>query len=1064
MKLIDLQFFKKPVHLLKKLILFFSLVPLLSMQINSVRTFTTSDGLLDNSIVDIAQDNYDQLWTLTKSSISIFDGSYWKSYSTKFEHQDNPFNSFLFDYQRILIDKNDNKYFLSVDGRVFQLHKKSIRELVAPFQAKGIKFEEIQLVNEEEKQILWASTQKNGLAYFDNVWFSFGEGEGLISNNILGIKSFNDLLVVITTKGIQLIKNRRVIYTFITNDLNKFNSISCAFDKYSKIKDNLPALWILVNNRLIKLENEKLIDYTFKYFNPFRENYSLVYTNGGNKLFLANKHYVKIINPGSGEMQILSKESGIIGSPQVLFVDNERNLWIGTDRGLSRVNFTNILRFADEEGLSDIKILSMKRFGRDFYLGHPNGRITIFSNSKFYPLNFQKQLSKFSEQVSKTNDDIIKISSINNKIIFQAGNWGIFEIRSHSIINPVFIIQNKTDFINDFLITEDGGLILAGKFTISGGNPNIISLNSKIDLSNEELLSNAIKKIYLSKDGSILFITHNNQILRLHRGKVERINLPDLNFSKITLIKEDKGSNLFIGTDNGFLVLMKSGETKSYLQTKSDEVGVKQGVYSFYFDDLNNLWMMTSSGLKFWNWKEFKVSSEWEKITSNGLNENAIDELDNKIIVAADNGLFILPSDEEEIREIQPRIYISEILIDGKSHDAFTEINLKKINTLKIHYNAVLLSTTNNLEFSYKLDGFDKDWSTPTKSKEINYVNLPDGEYKFMVRVRLNYSGWSMPVSSRLIKIKKPLYYHYELLIIFILSAAIIVLVIYTLKSNKELTNKKLRGFQQQIQGLEKQNKQLRLEINKALELSKSRMTFLASLSHELRTPINSIIGFIDILLDSKLQLTEEEKLRYLNYISVNSRRLLILINDIIDLAKIDAGTITLEYSDVNLNAEVRDTINLFREKIKQKQLDLILELDPGLENQLLYLDRNRLHQIISNLVTNAIKFTEEGFIKISTKKENDKFILSIEDTGIGIPEGEIDFIFEEFRRSSIAIRKSIEGTGLGLSITKRLVELMKGEIKVESQEGIGTTFTILFPASKEPNRNIKKELNPNLN
>jgi signal transduction histidine kinase len=286
------------------------------------------------------------------------------------------------------------------------------------------------------------------------------------------------------------------------------------------------------------------------------------------------------------------------------------------------------------------------------------------------------------------------------------------------------------------------------------------------------------------------------------------------------------------------------------------------------------------------------------------------------------------------------------------------------------------------------------------------------------------------------------------------------IVLVYVFVNRKKAVNQDLISLKKQIEGLEKQNRQLRQEFNKALELSKSRMTFLASLSHELRTPINSLIGFVDILLDSKINLSEEDRQKYLNYISINSRRLLILINDIIDLAKIDSGTITLDYSEVNLNAEVRETINLFREKIKSKHLDLILELDPDLETQYLYIDRNRLHQIISNLITNAIKFTEEGYIKISTRKDGDKFILSVEDTGIGIPEGEINFIFEEFRRSSNAIKKSIEGTGLGLSITKRLVELMGGEIKVESQEGIGSTFTVIFPSKKEATKKFENNIN----
>lgn len=1064
MKLININFLFEPVLKFKKTLLVLLILPFLSFQLNSTRNFTLNDGLIDNSIIDIAQDKFGQLWVITGSSVSVFNGSHWKNFSTKFQHPENPFNSFLQDYKRILIDDQDNKFFLSRQGKIFQLQKNSFNELVSPFQSKGILFSEIQLVNEENRKTLWASTENNGLAYFENTWFSFNIEEGLISNKIKAIKSSGEWLLVLTDKGIQFIKNRRVVYTFSTNEIEKYDFISTAFDKYSKTKDNIPAIWILAGNKLMKLENEKLQDLSFKFFNPFREHYTLVYTNGGNKLFLANKNLVKIVNPITGEMQILSKEVGIIGSPQVLFVDDERNLWIGTDKGLTRINFTNIRKFTDEDGLSETKIFSSLKVGKDFYFGHSNGKITIYSNSKFYQLNYQFQLNFFLNQISKKNLDIVKLSSLNNKIIFQVGGWGIFEIQSRQSIKPIFIIQNSSDYLSDFQVTDDGGLILCGKFSVGKESKNLLTINSLISVNQEALLKQNISKIFISRDGSIFLVVDKTKVFKLSRNKVEEVSFPNENNSKITLIREDRGSNIFIGTENGFFVLMKNGEVKSYLQNNSENGRGNYEIYSFYFDDLNNVWLMTNKGLRFWNWKEFKFSSEWKGIIPSQSNESAIDEIDKKIYVTAENGLFIFPSDEDEIREISPRVYISEIFIDGKTYDSFTEIKLKEIKDLKISFNAVLLSGNNNIEFSYKLEGFDSDWSNPTNAREIRYANLPDGEYKFLVRVRTNYSSWSIPVSSNLIKIRKPFYYHYHYLIIFVLSVIIVLIIIYTQKTKKELKEKNFKNVQLQIQGLEKQNKQLRQEINKALELSKSRMTFLASLSHELRTPINSIIGFIDILLDSKLNLTEEEKTKYLNYISVNSRRLLILINDIIDLAKIDSGTISLEYSEVNLNAEVRDTINLFREKIKQKQLDLILELDPDLETKFLYADRNRLHQIISNLITNAIKFTEEGFIKISTRKEADNFILSVEDTGIGIPEGEINFIFEEFRRASTAIRKSIEGTGLGLSITKRLVELMKGEIKVESQEGIGTTFTVIFPANKNLESKSKREINTTLN
>jgi len=1056
---------KNPVLKLYKFLLLIFVFPFLSFQINSSRIFTINDGLVDNYIVDIQQDKIGQLWVITRSSISIFNGSHWKNFSTKFQHQDNPFNEFLIDFKKIVIDFNDNKFFLSENGRVFLLVKNSLYELVSPFQTKGILFSDIQLVNEEQKQILWASTSKNGLAYFDNYWFSFGTDEGLLSNQILAIKSYNDILIVLTDKGIQIIKNRRIVFTLQSIELSRYKNFSIAFDKTSKSRENLPAIWILADYRLYKLENEKIYDVTYRFFNPFREKYSFVYSNGGNKLYFANHSLVKIVNPVSGEMQVLSKESGIVGSPNVLFVDNEKNLWIGTDKGLTRINFTSLIRLTSEQGLSDDKIIYSLKSNNDFYFAHNNGKISYYANGKFYRLNFQPQLSYYLQNPSAKKIDITKLRTFGKNIIFQSGDWGIFEIQTSTMIKPLYLIKNDSEFISDFIVTRNGGLILVGIFLSENQSKGFIEINSNILNSNaENIPSTNFQKVYQANDNSLWIVADDFHLYKIHGRKIENYDLSQINGStKINCLHEDRGSNLFVGTNRGFVVILKTGEIKSYFENPENGKGGLE-VYSFYFDDLNNAWMMTNKGLKFWNWKELKFSNDWKNIIPNKANDNCIDELNGKLFVSSENGLYILPPDEEEIIEIQPKAFITEIIIDDKIYDAISEIKLQSAKNLLIRFNAVMLSANNNIEFSYKLEGFDKEWSSPTNAREVRYANLPEGEYLFYVRVRTNFNQWSNPVSTNLIKIKKPFYYHYEYLLvpIFILIAFAFFYLIS--KSKKKPEEKGVKNLQEQIQGLEKQNKQLRQEISKALELSKSRMKFLASLSHELRTPINSIIGFIDLLLDPKLNLSEEEKVKYLNYISINSRKLLILINDIIDLAKIDSGTISLEYSTVNLNAEIRDTINLFREKIKSKQLDLILELDPQIETQHLYLDRNRLHQIISNLVTNAIKFTEEGFIKISTKKEEDKFLFIVEDTGIGIPEDEIEFIFEEFRRSSNAIRKSIEGTGLGLSITKRLVELMNGEIKVESQEGIGTTFTVSFPAKFNSEKKLSSDLKTNLN
>lgn len=1040
---------------------FFAILIFTSFQINSIKVFSTSDGLPDNRIIDIAQDKFGQLWVLTGSSVSIFNGSYWKNFSTKVRHQGNPLNDNLIDFHKILIDENDYKLLLSSDGRIFKLKDKTLEELASPLMNKGVSFSDFTLVREKDKQIIWASTEKNGLAFFDNNWFTFTTEEGLISNLILAINSYDDLLLVITDQGLQFIRNRRVIYTLKDFNFKKYRTISIAFDRYSKFKENISAFWLLADNHLYKYENEKVNDITFNFFNPYRENYSKVFTNGGNKIYLLNNDFIKIINLDSGEMQVLNKETEITGAPKTVFIDREKNLWIGTDRRLIRFNFTNIIKYTLENGLSNSKITAILKSERGIFLGHPDGRLTLFSNFKFYQLNFENQIKSFFINNSVSSLEIRKIQLKQNGILFLAGKSGIFELNQNRILKPVFLIKNESDFVNDFVLLQDGGLLLCGRFSQGTEVKSLMLINSNQSLPESEILKSIQpERVFSSRDGAIWISSQGSILIRVYKNKVEQYDLKQISDAqKIYVISEDRGSNIFVGIDNGFIVSMKNGEIKTHSFSDQINSNEKVEIYSFCFDELNNVWLLSSRGLKFWNWKEFKSSYEWKNIVPVKENFQAIEELNGKIFIASENGLFVISSSEDEIRDLQPQVYIQEIVANGNSYDGFADLIFKEKTNLSIKFNAVLLSA-NNIEFSYKLEGYDKDWSQSTFSREVNYFNLPEGDYRFLLRAKSSFTDWTSPISSGSIRVKIPIYQKIEIIIPVFSVLILVSVLVYIFTNRKKTLNQVLITLKKQIEGLEKQNKQLRHEFNKALELSRSRMTFLAGLSHELRTPINSLIGFVDILLDSKIKLSEEERQKYLNYISVNSRRLLILINDIIDIAKIDSGTITLDYSEVNLNAEVRDTINLFREKIKSKHLDLILELDPDLETQYLYIDRNRLHQIISNLLTNAIKFTEEGYIKISTLKDGDKFVLSVEDTGIGIPEGEINFIFEEFRRSSNAIKKSIEGTGLGLSITKRLVEMMGGEIKVESQEGIGSTFTVTFPQRRESTKKLGSNIN----
>jgi len=252
---------------------------------------------------------------------------------------------------------------------------------------------------------------------------------------------------------------------------------------------------------------------------------------------------------------------------------------------------------------------------------------------------------------------------------------------------------------------------------------------------------------------------------------------------------------------------------------------------------------------------------------------------------------------------------------------------------------------------------------------------------------------------------------------------------------------------------LEKQNKDLQKEIalrKKAEESAESanraKSSFLANMSHEIRTPMNSIMGFTDIL---EQKLIDKDHKKYLSLIRAGGKSLLALINDILDLSKIEAGKMGIEYKAADICAVFEEIKNIFSYKTKEKELDFILETDPNLHSPLFF-DETRIRQVLLNLVGNAVKFTESGYVKITVKgsqpdrKQNIMdIIFSVEDTGIGIPQDQRELIFEPFEQQKGQSSSKYGGTGLGLAITKRLVEMMEGTISVESMEGRGSIFTV---------------------
>jgi signal transduction histidine kinase len=289
-------------------------------------------------------------------------------------------------------------------------------------------------------------------------------------------------------------------------------------------------------------------------------------------------------------------------------------------------------------------------------------------------------------------------------------------------------------------------------------------------------------------------------------------------------------------------------------------------------------------------------------------------------------------------------------------------------------------------------------------------------------------------------------------------------------------TQEKLRKTNKQLDGKVDELAQLNMQL---YETNRIKSDFMATMSHELRTPLNSILGFSDVL--GSISSLDDKQKRYVNNINKSGRTLLNMINDILDMAKLESGRSVVQPTEFRIERLVSAQCDMARPLADRKNIDLVTDLPRELPK--IWQDESRIGQIINNLLSNAIKFTPEGgrirvevrrFVLPETTDGNGapsslrgQEILQMKfiDTGVGITEEDIEVIFEKFRQgtsstpSGDAMKREHSGSGLGLSIVKELCKLLSGEISVESELGVGSTFTVRLPWHLEPKPKIESPM-----
>jgi len=243
----------------------------------------------------------------------------------------------------------------------------------------------------------------------------------------------------------------------------------------------------------------------------------------------------------------------------------------------------------------------------------------------------------------------------------------------------------------------------------------------------------------------------------------------------------------------------------------------------------------------------------------------------------------------------------------------------------------------------------------------------------------------------------------------------------------------------------------------KAEESDRLKSAFLANMSHEIRTPMNGIMGFTELLKEPDL--SEEEQQRFVEIIRKSGDRLLNTVNDLIDISRIETGQMPVNYDSVSIMQQLEGLVSFFIPQAEQKGLQLVLDIPADFPHPIIYTDQAKLESILTNLIKNAIKYTETGEIRVKCQVENEELKFRISDTGIGVPDNRKEAIFNRFEQADISDTRAFQGSGLGLSIAKAYVEMLGGEIGVESTEGLGSTFWFTLPL--EPRSVVQPEIIP---
>jgi signal transduction histidine kinase/ligand-binding sensor domain-containing protein/DNA-binding response OmpR family regulator len=799
-----------------------------------------------------------------------------------------------------------------------------------------------------------------------------------------------------------------------------------------------------------------------------------------------------------------------------LAYDQEGTLWVGTDSGVILIknnDFKSPIHLQanpdSETGLSSHAIQGMLVDRDDnVWIGTWEAGLNVhFKNRN----KFMLYRHKTNTEQSLLRDKVTSIACGDDNKVWIGSNTGLTLLDrptnnyKHFIIDPsTSAIHNNND-INYLHTDKDGDLIIL----TWGVGMRILKKNSSNFLNyrfNNGIYSPNLTCVQSSKKPNQLWIgTQDYGILTFDKLTGKFTPFTELNQQgalaefHVNTILEDSHGILWIGSYNRGMYRYDPKSHKIVHFMPSDEVGSIKGnhVFQIFEDSQKRIWIATNGGGLCLYQPKTNIFKNWT--TQDGLPNNTImgilEDKHQNLWLATNDGLsnFIVKSNSFKNYSRADGLQGSEFLINAYAQsksgemffggtggmnvfhpDSLTESNkvppvyitgvklfnkpvfagqkdspLQKDilatdelifessqNVFSLEFTALDFESLKNNHYAYILEGFDKDWQSVGTQRIANYTNLNSGEYTFRVKATNNDGVWNPQQAMMKIIVLPPWYKTWWA---FWLYGGLIVVSIYAFRKIIQVRER----FKLDLKIQEKENTQIQ-------ELDRLKTNFFTNISHEFRTPLTLIISPLEKYLSENDNLTTIQRNRA-ESIYRNAKQLQKLINQLLDLSKLEAGRLFPEITQSDIIEFTEKVTNSFQDLAEQKHI--LLQFITKEKQLMAYFDSDIVEKILTNLLSNAFKFSKEGgeiIVSIASKpSDNQKVIMKVSDNGIGISAENLSNIFNRFYQVNDFNKPQVVGTGVGLSLCKELAELHRGEILVSSKIGEGTTFSVYLPITK---------------